>query len=325
MATELTEYLLLLPLLVVPLLYLAASSSRRSGRLRLPPGPWALPVIGHLHHLALAGAPTHRAMRDMARRHGPLMLLRFCELPVVVASSPDAAREIMRTHDVAFASRPIGPMLRLVFQGAEGVIFAPYGDGWRQLRKICTVELLSHRRVHSFRPVRADELGRLLRAVADQAASSSSSPVNLTGMISAFVADSTCGGACKVFGYDVPAGTMVLVNAWAIGRDAAAWGAAAEEFSPERFERCERDFRGADFELIPFGAGRRMCPGMAFGLVHVELALAALLFHFDWSLPGGMAADELDMAESSGLTTRRRLPLLVVARPHAALPTKYCN
>lgn len=134
-----------------------------------------------------------------------------------------------------------------------------------------------------------------------------------------------CGGACKVFGYDVPAGTMVLVNAWAIGRDAAAWGAAAEEFSPERFERCERDFRGADFELIPFGAGRRMCPGMAFGLVHVELALAALLFHFDWSLPGGMAADELDMAESSGLTTRRRLPLLVVARPHAALPTKYCN
>ncbi|BAS77359.1 Os02g0187000 [Oryza sativa Japonica Group] len=128
-----------------------------------------------------------------------------------------------------------------------------------------------------------------------------------------------------VLGHDVPAGATVLVNAWAIGRDTAAWGGAAEEFSPERFERCERDFRGADFELIPFGAGRRMCPGMAFGLVHVELALAALLFHFDWSLPGGMAADELDMAESSGLTTRRRLPLLVVARPHAALPTKYCN
>lgn len=121
---ELSCYLLLLALLaIVPLLYLKVSRGRSNSGRRLPPGPWALPVIGHLHHLA--GALPHRAMRDLARRHGPLMLLRFGEVPVVIASSADAAREIMKTHDLAFASRPIGPMLRRVFQGAEGLLFAP--------------------------------------------------------------------------------------------------------------------------------------------------------------------------------------------------------
>lgn len=162
-------------------------SKRQGDEVRLPPGPWALPVIGHLHHLA--GAPPHRALRDLARRHGPLMLLRFCELPTVVASSPAAAREIMRTHDVDFASRPIGPILKMGFRGAEGLAFAPYGDGWRQLRKISTLELLSSRRVHSFRPIREDELGRLLGSIASAAAAGAT--VNLTEAIKAFVADSS--------------------------------------------------------------------------------------------------------------------------------------
>jgi len=123
------------------------------------------------------------------------MMLRFGEIPVAVASSPDAARELMKTHDAAFASRPVGPVTRLWYQpGTEGVIFAPYGEGWRWLRKICALELLSARRVQSFAPVRADELGRLLRSVAASSSSSSAaaSPVvNLTERVSAFVADST--------------------------------------------------------------------------------------------------------------------------------------
>uniref|UniRef100_A0A453T7D5 Uncharacterized protein n=2 Tax=Aegilops tauschii subsp. strangulata TaxID=200361 RepID=A0A453T7D5_AEGTS len=132
---------------------------------RLPPSPWALPVLGHLHHLA-SDLP-HRPVRDLARRHGPLVMLRLGGLPVVAASSADAAREVMVSRDVDFASRHMSRMVRLSIPlGAEGIIFAPYVDDWRQLRKIYTVELLSARRVRSFRPVREEEAGRLLRAVA---------------------------------------------------------------------------------------------------------------------------------------------------------------
>jgi hypothetical protein len=192
MAADLTLLLLAIPLYF---LLLAATTRRRTpprgSKPRLPPGPWALPVIGHLHHLARPGGGRlpHRVMRDLARRHGPLMLLRFGEVPVVVASSAAAAREVMRTHDAAFASRPIGPMSRLWFQGAEGILFAPYGDDWRHLRRVCTQELLTARRVHSFRPVREDELRRLLASVA--ADDSSGTVVNLTEKISTYIADST--------------------------------------------------------------------------------------------------------------------------------------
>uniref|UniRef100_J3MG65 Cytochrome P450 n=1 Tax=Oryza brachyantha TaxID=4533 RepID=J3MG65_ORYBR len=110
----------------------------------------------------------------------------------------------------------------------------------------------------------------------------------------------------RVIGHDVPEGAMVLVNAWAICRDAAAWGPDAEEFRPERFDGSAVDLRGTDFEFVPFGAGRRMCPGVAFAVAIMELGLASLLFHFDWELPGGVAPDELDMAEGLGITARRK-------------------
>jgi cytochrome P450 len=114
------------------------------------------------------------------------MLLRLGELPVVVASSVDAAREIMKTQDLAFATRPITRTMRLVLvQGSEGFLLAPYGDDWRQLRKICTVELLSARRVQSFRAFREQEVRQLLLAVQRGGAA-----VNMSELISSYIADS---------------------------------------------------------------------------------------------------------------------------------------
>ncbi|CAO2197961.1 unnamed protein product [Urochloa humidicola] len=495
-------HVLFLPLLITAISFLLFHRSARAQHAssRLPPSPWALPVIGHIHHLA--GALPHRAMRDLSRCLGPLMLLRLGELRVVVASSADAAREIMRTHDPAFATRHISRTGRVLLgDDSDGLVSAPYGDVWRQLRRICATELFSARRVRLFRAVREEEVRRLLRSVASSAA-----PVDLSEMLSAYVADAAvraivgskfrdtatflrllerrikvipatadslpdlfpssrlamlvsptprlmrrereemmafidtiiqdhqdnrasgdeehlldvllriqkedeldpplttdniksviidiftassetsatvlqwimaelmrnprvmrkaqdevrrvfhgekivteeglsglrylplvikealrlhppatlipraCRSPCsKVLGFDVPVGAMVLVNAWAIGRDPTYWD-APEEFLPERFENNNVDFKGTDFEYIPFGAGRRMCPGIGFGLANMELVLASLLYHFDWELPDGMEPGELDMTEALGFTTRRLSHLMLI--PTARVPLR---
>ncbi|CAN6222831.1 unnamed protein product [Urochloa humidicola] len=502
--------LYLLVALLAPLLVVVVHATKRRRAtppaLRLPPGPWELPVIGSLHHIA--GRLPHRAMRDLARRHGPVMLLRVGEEPTLVVSSREAAREVMKTHDVAFASRPLSATLRAMTDGGRDIIFAPYGDRWRRLRKVAVVELLSTRRVLSFRGVREGEVAAMLRAAAaargafdmraalatlvadttmraavgdrcrhrevllrelerciplaggfnpadlwpssrivgrlsgavgratacrdavrrvldiivdehlermddmaggevedflrvllkihkdgsleiplsmddikhvifDIFAGSETSSVVLEWAMAELIRnprsmeraaaevrrafatrgavdeDALAGGGgelrylrhvvretfrlhapvpllvprvsrepCRVLGYDVPRGTTVLVNAWALGRDERYWPGDPEEFRPERFEEDDAmaavDLRGADFELVPFGAGRRMCPGMPFGLALIEHALAGLLLHFDWEVPGLADPAKLDMTEEFGITARRKNDLLL--RPILCVP-----
>ena len=120
----------------------------------------------------------------------------------------------------------------------------------------------------------------------------------------------------KLMGYDIPAGTRVMVNAWAIARDPSLWN-QPEEFQPERFLNSTIDFRGFNFELIPFGAGRRGCPGTTFAVAVNELALAKLVHKFDFALPDGVEPKDLDMSESTGLTIHRKNPLFAVAIPHS--------
>jgi cytochrome P450 len=129
-----------------------------------------------------------------------------------------------------------------------------------------------------------------------------------------------CQEQCRILGYDVPKGAMVLVNAWAIARSPDYW-VEPDMFHPERFVGDTRDFKGNDFDFIPFGTGRRICPGMGFGLANIELGLASLLFYFDWSLPEGIIPSELDMTETMEVTARRKADLLLSATPCVKLPS----
>ncbi|GAV74960.1 p450 domain-containing protein [Cephalotus follicularis] len=116
---------------------------------------------------------------------------------------------------------------------------------------------------------------------------------------------------CNIGGYEIPAKTLVYVNAWAIGRDPEAWD-NTEEFNPDRFIGNSIDLKGNDFELIPFGAGRRICPALPMGILNVELALANLLYKFDWKMPAGMKKEDLDFDEIPGGTVRKKNALCLV-------------
>ncbi|XVF77142.1 hypothetical protein PTKIN_Ptkin14bG0017200 [Pterospermum kingtungense] len=124
-----------------------------------------------------------------------------------------------------------------------------------------------------------------------------------------------CRENCVINGYNIPAKTKVLINLWAIGRDPCYWE-EAEEFRPERFLDSSIDFRGTNFEYIPFGAGRRICPGISFALPNIELPLANLLNHFDWKLPNGVKFEDLDMTEAFGFSVRRKNDLFLIPIPY---------
>ncbi|XP_051133521.1 salviol synthase-like [Andrographis paniculata] len=462
---------------------------------KLPPGPRKLPVIGNLHQMVTSSKLPHELMTDLAGKYGPVMHLQLGEVSHVVISSPEAAKEIMKTHELNFFNRPAFMAADIVLYNTSNLVMAPYGEYWRQMRKFFTVELLSAARVQSFRALREQEfrnlcqwiaskeglsinltekigfttcdiviqaslgkktdelreftnianesaeLGaaftladfypsigllqqingvkgklerlhkkadRILVKVIDEHRSStkdeskqhedflddllkfndSGNQIQVTDnnikavLLDVFTAgietssmttnwimvemmrhpsvykkaqdevrlvfkdkgfvDESCFNElkylklvikeslrihppipilfpregtkpCEIFGYKIPSKSRVLINVWALGRDPKYWK-EPDSFIPERFFDNPVDFKVNNFEYLPFGAGRRICPGISFGLANVELALAMFLYHFDWALPDGMKPEDMDMTETSGVTLGRKEPLYVIPR-----------
>ncbi|KAJ6366003.1 hypothetical protein OIU77_002553 [Salix suchowensis] len=143
----------------------------------LPPGPWKLPLIGNMHQLA--GSLPHHRLRDLAKKYGPVMQLQIGQVSTVIVSSGEAAKQVMKTHEINFVERPCLLVASIMFYDRKNIGFAPYGDYWRQMRKVCTLELFSAKRVRSFRSVREEEVSSFIRNIHAKAGS----PINLSKMM----------------------------------------------------------------------------------------------------------------------------------------------
>ncbi|KAF5443641.1 hypothetical protein F2P56_036179 [Juglans regia] len=118
----------------------------------------------------------------------------------------------------------------------------------------------------------------------------------------------------EINGYTIPKGAQVLVNAWAIGRDPSLWD-NANSFMPERFLGLEIDVKGRNFELIPFGGGRRICPGLPLAIRMLHLMLGSLVHNFDWKLEEGVKSEDMSMEDKFALTLQIAHPLRAIPIP----------
>ena len=151
-----TTLCLTILLVAFKLIFLQTKTPHKS----LPPSPPSLPIIGHLH---LLKSPVHRTFHRLSQQHGAVFSLRFWSRRVVVVSSSSAVEECFTKNDVVLANRPRLLMGKHVGYNYTTVAVSPYGDHWRNLRRIATLEIFSNNRLNAFSGIRKDEIKRLLR------------------------------------------------------------------------------------------------------------------------------------------------------------------
>ena len=105
----------------------------------------------------------------------------------------------------------------------------------------------------------------------------------------------------EISGFMEPKSAQIMVNVWAMGRDSSIWK-NPNQFIPERFLDSEINFKGQHLELIPFGAGRRICTGLPFAYRTVHIVLASLLYNYNWKLADEKKPQDIDIFEAFGIT-----------------------
>ncbi|XP_042041155.1 cytochrome P450 71AU50-like [Salvia splendens] len=164
---------------------LASLATRR--KKLLSPGPKGIPILGNLRML---GKNPHHDLQRIAKDHGPIMYMRFGFAPTIVVSSPEAAELFLKMHDLVFASRPPQQGFKYLSWDQRNLAFGAYGLYWRNMRKLCTLELLSTLKISSFRPMRREEIGLFVESLKE--ASRLHSAVDLSAKVASLTADMSC-------------------------------------------------------------------------------------------------------------------------------------
>ncbi|KAH6775157.1 hypothetical protein C2S52_012718 [Perilla frutescens var. hirtella] len=176
--------LLLIPLSAVALTFLSKIINNNQQR-RHPPGPKPWPIIGNLN---LIGSIPHQSLHQLSQKYGEIMLLKFGKFPVVIASSPEMARQFLKVHDAIFASRPALAAGKHISYNNSNVAFAPYSPYWREARKILMSEVLNTKKLEYFEQIRIEERRRFLSRLQ----SLSGKPIVLRDHLSRFTLSIIC-------------------------------------------------------------------------------------------------------------------------------------
>ncbi|EEF30502.1 cytochrome P450 71A1 [Ricinus communis] len=163
-------------LILISILILS-KPKKSSSKLNPPPSPPKLPIIGNLHQLS---ALPYRSFRTLSKKYGPLMLLHLGQVPTLVVSSMEMAKEITKNHDVTFADRPSLTGVGIVFKGCPDMAFGPYCDHSREAKKLCVLQLLSQRRVQEFHFIREEEVAKIVEKI--RSSSINGDAINISDM-----------------------------------------------------------------------------------------------------------------------------------------------
>ncbi|XP_009132141.2 cytochrome P450 71B10 [Brassica rapa] len=173
-------------LFLISILITAVKRTKQSDG-RQPPSPPGLPFIGNLHQL---GPLPHQSLWELSKKYGPVMLVKLGRVPTVVVSSPDTAKQVLRDHDLNCCSRPSVEGARKLSYNFRDIAFSRYDDYWKELRKLCVMELFSTKQVNLIQPIKKMEMKKLIHSITESAYKKT--PVNLSETFLSLNANVVC-------------------------------------------------------------------------------------------------------------------------------------